>query len=629
MNKNNSETTAATNSCGFPLDKTNQIHCASSTCNKIPRVTYDHATNRVTMKCNCKPQEDSFTLDQFISVMSMFNTSRRPCEVQSSHTSAPPMGEVYCIECQIWMCAQCHSEHLNTKECSIHQYVTDRTESKCYEHDQEFKSFCLSCEENLCKECVKNHTASHKFVSVRGIRDDMLYSEYQEILAQARKFLDECEALINDMVSLYVVHNQELSQSIMNEYIVFRIRNEKAIEYANLFLMTYMLNPLNYQNKRNLLYNTNFVLVKPVMDHYHKHKANYDELMNKLYSFLRNTNILRGGKRKIQSTSNLLIELDYNITINDHDNNIKHMTVLRDGKLVTCSEDKEIRFYSLTNDLFKLEFSIEEKGDINYFTELPDGSFVTCGELVGSTSLRVRKPVKLSMKKAYKEVASFNAGDYVIKVIPMTNGRFGSINMIGEVFIWESTHYSLLVKIETRCSAVSFLQMSRRELLVVCTSQKDQVVKKWETIAYRPQDSELTEMGCITANSMVEVEETMIAIGDRFTIYIVDVVKWRKMKEIRNEFLTQRLVFSLAYAGNYLLYVGCENGNFATINLDCDDENDVLYSDTKYMHTNSINAIVIKDGKHVITGSSDELVRIWDIVGKKRVIPFTPLPTQV
>jgi WD40 repeat protein len=171
--------------------------------------------------------------------------------------------------------------------------------------------------------------------------------------------------------------------------------------------------------------------------------------------------------------------------------------------------------------------------------------------------------------------------------------------------------------------------MKGTELIVICSSQTNKVVKKWDTLTYIKQDDDLTDIGCINANALVQVEQSMVAIGDIAMIYIVDVVKWRKIKEIRNVFLNGRLVFSLAYAGNYLLYVGCENGDFATINLDCDDDNDVVYSDDKYMHTNSINAIVIKDRKQVITASSDELVRVWDIVGKKRVIPFTPLPYQL
>ena len=633
MNSDNLECSFVNpNSNNFHKHKTNQIHCASSTCAKIPRVMYNHITNKVTMKCNCKPHEDSFTLNEFISMMHLFNASRQTCEVQSSHTSSSSsspssiMGDVYCIDCQIWMCNQCHTDHVNTKEYSIHQYITDHTESKCYEHDQQFISFCLSCEENLCKDCVKNHTKSHKLVSVRGIRDNVLYKEYSELLAKARTFLNECERFKDDVVSLYVETNQELAQNITNEYIAFRIRNEQAIIYANLFLMTYVLNPLNYQNKRNLLYNTNFVLVNPLTA-YKKQKMNHDELINSLFHFFHNTSILHEGKRKGSATSNLL--LDYNITISEHDDKIKHMTLLSDGKLVTCSEDRIIRFYSLTNDFFKCEYIIEEKGDISYFTELPDGAFVTCGELQGAVSVKVRRPAKLSIKKSYKEVAGFHGGDYVIKVIPISNGRFGSLNMAGEVYIWDSTHFNLLTKFESCCSSVSFLQMNGMELLVICSSQTNKVIKKWDTVKYTQQDNDLTDIGCITVNAMVQVEQTMIAVGDIAMIYIVDVVKWRKIKEIGNVFLNSRLIFSLAYAGNYLLYVGCDNGHFATINLDCDDDNDVVYSDTKYMHTNSINAIVIKDGKQVITGSSDELIRIWDIVGKKRVIPFTPLPYQI
>lgn len=610
------------------MRKSHQIHCVSSTCVKIPRVMFNHVTNTVTMKCNCKPQEDTFTLGEFISIMELFNASRKHCEVQSSHVSlaSTPMGNVYCIDCQIWMCAQCHSAHIN--EYAIHQYVTDHAESKCYEHNQQFISFCLSCEENLCKDCVKHHTKSHKFASVRGIRDNTLYYEYKELLNKAKDFLNECENYKNDVVSFHVGTNQELTQNITNEYIAFRIRNEQAITYASMFLTSYMLNPLNYQNKRNLLYNTNFVLYNPFINYHRKHKANVDELINNLFNFFHNTTILHEGKRKGTDASNIPIELDYNITISEHDAPIKHMTLLSDGKLVTCSEDRVIRFYTLTNDYFKCEFTIEEKGDINYFTELPDGSFITCGELQGTVSVKVRRPAKLSMKKSYKEVAGFHGGDYVIKVIAMSNNRFASINMVGEVYIWDSTHFNLITKIESCCSSVSFLQMKGTELIVICSSQTNKVVKKWDTLTYIKQDDDLTDIGCINANALVQVEESMVAIGDIAMIYIVDVVKWRKIKEIRNVFLNGRLVFSLAYAGNYLLYVGCENGNFATINLDCDDDNDVVYKDKKYMHTNSINAIVIKDGKQVITGSSDELIRVWDIVGKKRVIPFTPLPYQ-
>ena len=267
------------------------------------------------MKCNCKPQEDTFTLGEFISMMELFNASRKHCEVQSSHVSlaSTPMGDVYCIDCQIWMCTQCHSNHIN--EYSMHRYVTDHAESKCYEHDQQFISFCLSCEENLCKDCVKHHTKSHKFASIRGIRDNALYYEYKELLKKAKDFLNECENYKNDVVSFHVGTNQELTQNITNEYITFRIRNEQTITYASMFLTSYMLNPLNYQNKRNLLYNTNFVLFNPFINYHRKHKANVDELINNLFNFFHNTTILHEGKRKGTDVSNVPIIIQFNRNI--------------------------------------------------------------------------------------------------------------------------------------------------------------------------------------------------------------------------------------------------------------------------------------------------------------------------
>ena len=65
--------------------------------------------------------------------------------------------------------------------------------------------------------------------------------------------------------------------------------------------------------------------------------------------------------------------------LNNHTNSIYHLSKLKDGRLVSCSDDYTLNIYK--KDTFELQLSIKEhSSNIRYFTQLKNDKIITCSD---------------------------------------------------------------------------------------------------------------------------------------------------------------------------------------------------------------------------------------------------------
>ena len=110
--------------------------------------------------CLCNKFHTEISLSSFPQFISDLSTeiSSQHCEKMQSHNSIPV--SEYCIDWDKWLCKICVDVHMTYN--STHKYNKYAQEVICTSHNKKQKmGLCLSCNENLCRDCISAHNNNH------------------------------------------------------------------------------------------------------------------------------------------------------------------------------------------------------------------------------------------------------------------------------------------------------------------------------------------------------------------------------------------------------------------------------------------------------------------------------------
>ena len=116
--------------------------------------------------------------------------------------------------------------------------------------------------------------------------------------------------------------------------------------------------------------------------------------------------------------------------LNYHTESINHLSVLKDGRLVSCSDDKSLNIYNIKS--YELLLSIKEHSNgILSFTQLNNGLIITCSK---DKTMKVINLVNDDNYEIKQTLIGHN--NSVMKVIEIRNNELISISREQNMKIW-------------------------------------------------------------------------------------------------------------------------------------------------------------------------------------------------
>lgn len=245
------------------------------------------------------------------------------------------------------------------------------------------------------------------------------------------------------------------------------------------------------------------------------------------------------------------------ITITDHRDTVSSIAELKENQIVTCSYDKSIRIWTITNNS------------------------AICAHLNNNAH-----------------------NSKIIKVITLTNKRFSTCSDDGVIKIWSSERtYEILNVFRPSLSKItSFIQYNPHEYLIVASMKE--IIKF--NIRTQICESSNQNVSCLYRNSLLQIDKERVILGKTNVIYIVTVSTMEIEKQFSNEEIEYVLSFCLL--NEHFAIFGCGTGKIGLYNR---ENNTIELKQTE--HKNHITSLVTLDSNQFISGGLDNLLIQWKI----------------
>ena len=341
------------------------------------------------------------------------------------------------------------------KELNIKDYLTMLKQNtkkmtfktKCTEHNSKpFVSYCFLCKKHLCEDCKDNHNplvihfSSYSIEEARKEYEEKKETYVDYIKKQAhgcfsiRKRANEIEeALLNDShlrIELYKL----ILDNYINNYEMFRLSTKFG--FNNFF---------KWQDDKSKQLSKDYSIIK---ENFQKIDAKFESVKSfpGCEGYLRALLLLQDGR--ICTCNTYLVTEKYDIkifnpandykceiVINDHKKKVNSLCELSNGILVSCSDDRTIKYWKLGKDSYECVHSIPVNYAINQIIELPGDRLLTSFFDIYSTKEPYNdQPTKikneLDTSPEQKQLMYFKEKDLIIGIAITGNNFEGGLDII-------------------------------------------------------------------------------------------------------------------------------------------------------------------------------------------------------
>lgn len=237
--------------------------------------------------------------------------------------------------------------------------------------------------------------------------------------------------------------------------------------------------------------------------------------------------------------------------------------VEEDERLISCSEERTIRFWEKKNEIFECAKIINEAHSerIIKVIALPGNKILSCGEK--------------------KEILIWSSVFPYDKVRTLLKAKFKISNHINNIFFFKGKYECLI------------------------TSHKRQIC--FFSIKTYQCETVLTDRKCCGVNSMYQLDEEKIIFGDIGEIEIINM----RNKTLVDTIIDMNILFINCFCGcndeNEIL-IGCDDSNLLKLNI---KTKQILY--LKNSHHANIIALSILNNKILISASNDRSIKLWSL----------------
>ena len=297
--------------------------------------------------------------------------------------------------------------------------------------------------------------------------------------------------------------------------------------------------------------------------------------------------------------------------LNYHTEIINHLGILKDGRLVSCSDDSSFNIYNINS--YELQLSIKEHSNgILSFTQLNNGLIITCSKD------KTMKVIKLINDDKYEIIQTLiGHNNTVMKVIEIKNNELISISREENMKIWilnKKNEFICILNIIFQkngwlCTC-NILKLNKNEFVTL--SLQDRNLKFWNCNNY----SYITNINKINTvwqvNNMCLINENLLCISGNIYkgFYLIQISNHQIIKNI----IGNKIIWSI---------YKCLDGLFLCSVLN----NFGINSIVKYKYENlNMEIIAVKENAHgdefintcvelnngiIVSGGYDKLIKLW------------------
>ena len=243
-------------------DTFNWVFCPN--CYSVPSIKpfLVHKELFISIYCKCSYEEkDFFPFESYQQLVKSQCPNTNYCKKhKTTH------GYLYCINCEKWLCKNCHNNHKNKNKNHLYNKIPLKLNEYCNKHEnQRAVGYCFKCEKNVCEKCLEiQKKIRHDIFKF----DDKTYEEkcrkkWDEFINFKIKISNNNKELKNDMIKLIKVSKEiklEVKNLIINKiedaYLQNTKINAQIIKFI-LFLFSNLDNSYSFGGivNHNVFYN--------------------------------------------------------------------------------------------------------------------------------------------------------------------------------------------------------------------------------------------------------------------------------------------------------------------------------------------------------------------------------------
>ena len=316
---------------------------------------------------------------------------------------------------------------------------------------------------------------------------------------------------------------------------------------------------------------------------------------------LMNDQINKYKNDEIKNIFNIKLKEPINI-LNNHSGCINCLTILKDGRLVSCSSDNSIIIYNKST--YKPDLTIKEhKDSVLSITSFKSGILASCS---------ADKTIKLYNIKdnKYHVLQTLNYHkDYVYKIIELKNNSLVSCSFDNTIIFYNKDNNDKYIKdynISTNSKCTSVIQTKVNE---ICYSEEKKYSICFFDLNQRKNIFSINNIDIINSayESFIMINKDLLAIPGENKISLINVNKYKLEKII--DINGSGWIYGICMLTENILITGDDNKIIKEWRIEGD--NLILISQKENTHNDDINFIVKLENYSIASASSDMTIKIW------------------
>lgn len=203
-------------------------------------------------------------------------------------------------------------------------------------------------------------------------------------------------------------------------------------------------------------------------------------------------------------------------TLKDWCLTLRCVLVLKDGRILSCSDDSKLRVYD-PNKGYKLKIIISgHRESVFSACQLENDDIVSCSM---DKTLKIWSLTQDSYKLKFN--INFAHTNIISKVITLSNNRFASCCYDRCIKIWKSNEPYSAQPIKVLNGTVSMIQLKNQEILV---GSQAITLCLWSLSTYQTI-TQIKEVKTFHPNDLYQIDDNRIISGDTQTIQLVNIKK--------------------------------------------------------------------------------------------------------
>ena len=281
-----------------------------------------------------------------------------------------------------------------------------------------------------------------------------------------------------------------------------------------------------------------------------------------------------------------------------HKKSINCSTILNDGRLVTCSDDKSIIIYN--NKTFKPDKIINEHyNNVNYILKLNSG-------LLASSSNDGTVKIYNIQKDNYEVIQTLkHHTNKVNKIIELNNDKLACCSEYYSIIIYSKDKHDKYVKdftIYIKCSCI--IKTKDNE---ICFNDQYKTQIYFYDLFEKTIINEISNIIIYGKNCFNMITKDLLLVTEYYKLYIINVNQYNLVRIINVPDSCYIHISCLVNENSVL--TGDMEGNIKQWKIEGD--NLKLLSTKENAHDYSIRSLIKLGDGHIISGSDDGVIKIW------------------